>query len=259
MASIKDIAVSKRDVYMIAPSEIHEKDGWNVRDETPEYIEHIDNLAISIAEIGVKEPLKCYFEGDILYVSNGHSRLRAVKQAEETFGIEIKAVPVLLEERTSNDADRCLTLLTSNSGKPLTILERAKVYKRLLGFSWSVKEIAQKSGVSIKIVNQAIELCAMPEIAHNLVREGKASASLALEAVKNGELDKLTEAAKNADGKVTRQKLDGQKRAAYGYKSTVKAIIEAVFDTVEYNEDATAVTMTLTSDQWREMLRLLKL
>lgn len=259
MASIKDIAVSKRDVYMIAPSEIHEKDGWNVRDETPEYIEHIDNLAISIAEIGVKEPLKCYFEGDVLYVSNGHSRLRAVKQAEETFGIEIKAVPVLLEERTSNDADRCLTLLTSNSGKPLTILERAKVYKRLLAFGWSQKMIAQRSGVSNSVVSQAIGLCSMPEVAHDLVRDGKVSASLALETVKSGELNKLTDAAATTEGKVTKQKLEGVTRALRGSKSTVKAIIEAAFDTVVYNEDATSVTMTLTSDQWRELLRLCKL
>ena len=259
MASIKEIATSKRDVYMVHPSEIHEKDGWNVRDETAEYLEHIDNLALSIAEIGVREPLKCYMENDVLYVSNGHSRLRAVTHAEKTFGIEIKAIPVLLEDRLSNDADRVLTLLTSNSGKPLTRMEKAKVYKRLLNFGWSMKEIANRSGVDISTVSSTLEINIIPEAAKELIRDGKVSASLALEAVKEGKLDELTAKASKTDGRITRQRVDGVERAKRGSKTGVREIIEAAFDTIEYDESGENVNLRLTSAQWRSMLRLLKL
>lgn len=259
MTTIKELTVSKSDLVRVKPENINVKAGWNVREMTADYLAYIDTLAQSIAEIGVREALKCYMENGKLYVSNGHSRLLACERAKTVYGAEVVSVPVVMEDRYSSEADKTLSMLTSNSGRALTPLEVAAVYKRLYALGMTEQEIARKSGVSLSSVNRSLEISAMPEAAKELVREGKVSASLALEAVKAGELDELKDAAEQTEGKVTRQKLDGVERAKRGSKASVKAIIEAAFDTVEYNEDATTVTMTLTSDQWREMLRLLKL
>jgi hypothetical protein len=58
------------------PKIIQIKEGWNSREATdPQNSNHIAELAASIREVGVKKPLVCYMENDIVYVTDGHCRL----------------------------------------------------------------------------------------------------------------------------------------------------------------------------------------
>ena len=161
--AIKDVSLGRTDVYKLKPSDLHIKPDWNTRDiTTPESVEHIEQLSRSIAEIGVKEPLKVVWEDNKAYITNGHCRFEAIKLAIKN-GAEIKSVPVLVEDRFANEADRIFTQIASNSGKPFTQLEQAKVFKKLLDLGWSQNDIATKSGKTAGRVSQILELLTLPE------------------------------------------------------------------------------------------------
>jgi len=70
MASIKQIAKGRSDLYRVSINDLAVKEGWNSRIlDDPENIEHIDMLAKSIAEEGVKQPLTVYMEDGKLYIA----------------------------------------------------------------------------------------------------------------------------------------------------------------------------------------------
>ncbi len=97
--AIKDVAQGRSDLYKLDPKLIQIKEGWNSREATdPQNASHIAELAASIKEVGVKKPLVCYMENDIVYVTDGHCRLQAVMHLIEQ-GVEIKTVPVIVEDK----------------------------------------------------------------------------------------------------------------------------------------------------------------
>lgn len=184
MKGIKQIAVGRSDVFRVAPEDIHIREGWNARDfSDPENAAHVELLAASIAEIGVKNPLRVYAEDGKLYLTDGESRLRAVRLAIER-GAEIVSVPVITEDRYSNDADRLLTQIVGNSGKPFAALEKADVFYRLIGLGWTPADIARKAGVSKQHVTDMLALRSAPSAVTDAVKAGDVSPTLAMQTVK---------------------------------------------------------------------------
>jgi ParB family chromosome partitioning protein len=171
-----------RDLFMVDPKRIREESGWNVRRDSPDLQEHVAALRESIRALGVLEPLTVYAQGEELILINGHCRLDAVRQLLAE-GAEIETVPVRVEERGTNDADRVCSMLTRNSGKELTTLEKAEVCKRLLGYGWDPAKIAGKIGRSPAYVNRLLDLLEAPAPVLKMVEEGTASASLAAQVV----------------------------------------------------------------------------
>lgn len=184
-AGIKALASGRSDTFRVNPLLLAVEDGWNSRDlTTPDNQAHVDELARSIAANGVREPLKAYLSGDRLIVTNGHCRLAAVKRAIEVYGAEIMTVPVMTEERYANDADRLLTQIVSNSGKPLTTLEQGVVYRRLSALGWTNEQIADRTGKSVTHVIMNLELqAARPEII-SMIKDGKVAPTLAWQTMK---------------------------------------------------------------------------
>lgn len=206
MASIKEMSSGRKDLFLVDPRLINEKDGWNVREESEELKEHIETLSLSIAEIGVQQPLTVYMDDGKLYLSDGHCRLKAVLLAIES-GAEIKSVPCRVEDRYANEADRVLSMITRNSGKPLTPLEKSKVIKQLISFGWSEKEISKKVGISLGYVYRLLEAAALPEEIKTAVRQGTVSTSVAVEEVKKNNSDMIIHAAKEGK-KITKKNVD---------------------------------------------------
>jgi len=183
VARLKDIAAGVKDLYMMDPAKITEELGWNARQEGPELDAHIRQLCDSIKEIGVQESVTVYMKGDTVVLTNGHCRLMAVRLAISE-GAEIKSIPCRVEERYSNDADRVLSLITRNSGKPLSPLEQASVIKRLLGYEWKISEIAAKTGFSVSHVNDLSVLCGADVAVTQMVASGQVSATTAVKTVR---------------------------------------------------------------------------
>ena len=228
MASIKKESVGRKDLFLIEPAKIQEKPDWNVRAQTQELNDHIEQLALSIAEVGVQQAITVYMEKDIIYLSDGHCRLAAVKLAIER-GSEVKSIPCRVEERYANDADRVLAMIVKNSGKPLAPLEKASVAKRLIALGWSESEIAKKTGMSKQYVGQLLQMSSMPETLKGMVKEGVVSASVALEAQKEygkGAAEKIAAAATQQQEGAKKKRVT--KKALEDRKPQIKKELKAI-------------------------------
>lgn len=183
---IAAFAEGRSDVHKIDPRKLVINEGWNGRDESPELNAHIDQLAMSISKIGVKKPLEVKLEDGKLVVKDGHCRYRAVMLAIKN-GADIKTVPVIGVDRYASDEDLILNQVISNTGKPLTTMEQAKVFKKLIDFGWNQSDIADKVGLSNGRISQILDLLTMPASVQALVSSGTVSPSLAQATVKSAE------------------------------------------------------------------------
>lgn len=186
MANLKELAASRGTMLNFDPRLIQIKTGLNARQmDTDENREHIEFLKSSIRENGfyANSPLEIFSEGDAVFVSDGHCRLTAVQELIAE-GVEIATVPCVPEGRGVNDVDRILRQSVSNSGRRLTPLEEGYNVKRALGFGLTVAEIARKIGKSETQVSRLLDLQAAPAEVHQLVKDGKVSASLAADVAK---------------------------------------------------------------------------
>lgn len=239
---LKDLALGTKDLFMLNPAIIQEEPGWNVRQPSAELEMHIRQLADSIKEIGVLEPVTVYLKDGSPVLTNGHCRLMAVRLAIAE-GAEIKAIPARAEERYANDADRVLGMLTRNSGKPLTSLEQAEVVKRLLAFGWAEGEIAKKTGYSVTHIANLLRLAAAPAQITEMVRNGEVSARQAVKTIrKEGEgaadvlgaaLAKAREAGKS---KATGKHVAPKRGTDWGtWGPRIKSALETLLDALEFD------------------------
>ena len=181
---LKALSTDRSDLFRLNPYNLTIKDGWNSRDmRDPDNQSHVDELARSITAIGVQEPLTVYMDGGKPVLTDGHCRLLATLRAIETYGAEIRSIPVKTEPRGSDEKDRLLSQIIRNGGKRLSPLEQGAVYKRLLNLGWTEAEIARRTGAQQIQVSRYINLQAAPEPVLELVATGQVSATLALETI----------------------------------------------------------------------------
>lgn len=276
--ALKDHAEGRTDVYKIDPRKIKIKEGWNSREASdPANATHVAELAASIKEIGVKRPLICSMEGDDIFVSDGHCRLQAVMHLIEQ-GVEIKTIPVLPDDRYANEGDRVFNQIVHNAGKPLTQLEQAKVFKRLVDLGWAQKDIALKAGISGGRVSQLLELLILPVILQKYIIEGKASASMVLTTYKKHKQN-VDETIMELNGAVKVAAEQGRTRAmpkdtgeggegtsgagkagkGPSLKAFMKEVIEDCASQGNIDDSEEQVTITMTEEQYRAILDMLGL
>lgn len=184
---IAQFATGRKDIFLVDPCSLVIAEVDDYRDKTPELEEHIDNLAKSIAEIGVRKPIEVKLEDGKIIVKEGRCRARAAIRAIEVYKAELKAVPVISVDRYANEADLILNQFVGNSGKPFTSLEQAKIFKKLLDMGWNQSDISKKTGLSNGRVSQILNLLTMPAQVQAAVASGAVSASLAQSTVRAAE------------------------------------------------------------------------
>lgn len=191
MAKEKPLAADVRGNYFIVDSRrLIEEEGLNRREDYGD----IEELAKEIKAQGVDalDPLWCYKKGECYVIIRGHRRRRALKILEKDG--EIIMVRILLERKGYSKEMRLLDQITENEGKPYTPWEQAKVLRDLRGLGWSQKTIADRSGKSIVYVRRLLSLADAPQKLINLVREGRVSATFAMDQIAEGKSDELVEA-----------------------------------------------------------------
>lgn len=260
--TLKEIAKGRSDVFMIDPRELQVKGGWNCRDlNEPTNRAHVMELKASIAEIGVVTPLVVFREDDKIYVSDGHCRLAATLLAISE-GAAIESVPVKTEGRAANEADYVLRQILD--GKPKTAFELGAVCKRLLGFGWTVDQIAARSGKSASAINASLDLQgATPEV-QRLVASGRVSASEAVKVVRKEGAnaakvlnDAVDHATQRGATKATARDIGSAPKPARTSKLALAAeIVTRGYD----NEHAEGmVEIYITHDDWIDLQKLLDL
>ena len=179
---LKDLG-TRRDVVWIDPRIIKVEDGFNARNyDLPENRAHLDELKLSIREIGTLIPLLVRYDGDsqAAYICDGECRLRANLELIAE-GVEIDTIPCVEIPKGQKDvASRLLLSITANTGKPLSKWELGTAFVRLYNFGWSEDKIATKTGYHRSFIVQAIELADAPEEIKQLLSSAAVTPSLAL-------------------------------------------------------------------------------
>lgn len=172
------IAEGRTDLFRMDPRKIVIRHGWNSRDfDLPENQAHVDQLAESIREVGVKEPLAGYHEDGQFILTNGESRLRAVLKLLSE-GHNVETVPVQPEPRHATEAEHVLSQIIRNSGKPFTPIENARVFARLIGLGMTNRDIAAKVGMTPERVAQIAKLDTVTPAVREHIKKGEITSTL---------------------------------------------------------------------------------
>lgn len=238
---LRDIKVSARDQLMLDPKTIAIEKGFNARNyHLPENRQHLDELKCSIKLNGVLVPLlvRCDGESRQAVLVDGECRLRAALELIEE-GHEIIAVPTV-QVQGNNEADRLMTCLTANTGKPLSKWEIGSAFKRLMAFGWDEAKIAEKMGQSERFVKESLEMSDAPEEVKQMLSQEAVTPSLALKHLRsNGagavgslktEVAKARAKAKPGKTKVTakrERKVKGIKLLPDEFSQVLKALKKA--------------------------------
>lgn len=176
----------------------------------------LDELASSIAEHGVLQPLLVAEDGDRGYVLiAGERRLRAAEKAG------LAAVPAVVRERLDGEGELALALVENLQRSDLTPLEEAHAFSHLRdSLGLSQEQIAKRVGIDRSTVSNALRLLKLEPEIQVMVDEGRITAGHArtLLAIPEG-ANRLSWAQRAAAGAATVRDLE---RVAAG-RRTVKA------------------------------------
>jgi ParB/RepB/Spo0J family partition protein len=182
---IRDLAEKRGDLLFFDPRKLVVEEYLNARDmASPDTVAWIEELAGKIKAQGVRNPLMVRVrDGNVVTVVHGHCRLAAVLALIEQ-GDEIATVPCIAEPKGTNDVDRWLQQDVDNSSKPLTALEQGHNFKRAIAKGLSVKEVAERVGLSTWQVSRLVDLQGAPIEIHNHIKSGAVSATTATDLVR---------------------------------------------------------------------------
>jgi hypothetical protein len=146
-------------------------------------------------------------------VTDGHSRLEAYDLASSE-GADLGLIPIVIskEQQTQSIEDLTVGLVTSNSGRPLESLEKAAVFKRLVNFRWTERQIAARLGWTSQHVRDMLLLASADPQIRDMIARGDISPTTALSTMKQHgvkAVEVLTEAMSQAKAQ-GRQKATGR-------------------------------------------------
>ncbi len=141
--------------------------------------EGIDELASSISQYGVIQPLLVQKKDDYYEIIAGERRWRAAKKAG------IKEIPVIVREYDNKEAVE-ISLIENIQREDLNPIEEAMAYDRLMReFSMTQEQVAERVSRSRSAIANSLRLLRLPDALREMVvsgvlSEGHARALLAL-------------------------------------------------------------------------------
>lgn len=171
--------------------EVPYKDLVPAEDNVRDTIDDVDDLAASIAETGLQQPLKVQATDDGKYlIIAGHRRHAAIGQLREAGNSEWKrrSVPCVLNGQLDDDGRVAAMLVENLQRRDLNPMEEATAFTRLVKeFRWNAATIAQRIGRSVDYVNVRLRLVRLPDVAATRLRDGTLplATAVALSAIKN--------------------------------------------------------------------------
>lgn len=131
--------------------------------------EELDELAESIREKGIIQPILVRKTGETYSIVAGERRFRAAKQEK------LKTVPVIVKEFTEREVLE-ISLIENIQRKDLNPIEQAEAYKRLCDeFGATQEQIAKSLGKSRPVVTNKLRLLTLSERILSYLRRGKIS------------------------------------------------------------------------------------
>lgn len=255
---LASISQGSSDIFKIDPRLLQVKKGWNVRDwELQENKDHIAQLAWSIAEIGVKQPLTVIWQDNKAWIDDGECRYKAVMLCIER-GVDIKTVPCKAADRLgANEVDRRFNRYIANTGKQFNQLELAKDFKWFLDQGWQQADIAKKAGLSQGRVSQILATLTLPEPAKALVASGVVSTSLAMQTMREHG-DEAVNVLNNAVEAV-KELGETKIKPVHVGKQSLKSLVVDCLDSCDIDDDSEEVcVLKIPYDKWKALKDHLK-
>ena len=152
--------------------------------------ESLKELADSIREHGIIQPIIVQKKGAHYQIVTGERRWRAAKLAG------LKEVPVLIREYSDENAAE-IALIENIQRKDLNPIEEAEAYRRLLTeFSMTQEKLAERISKNRVNIANSLRLLKLPEEVKSMVKEGTISTGHAKVLLSLEDPAKLTLAAK---------------------------------------------------------------
>ncbi len=131
--------------------------------------EQLSELAESIKQYGVLQPLLVKPSGDHYIIVAGERRWRAARMAG------LKEVPVIIKDYTETEIME-ISLIENIQREDLNVIEEARAYQRLLtDFSYRQEDLAKKLSRSRTAITNRIRLLKLCEKVQQMVIDGKLS------------------------------------------------------------------------------------
>lgn len=138
----------------------------------------LDELAASITEHGILQPLVATETKGGLTVVCGHRRLAAARRSG------LHEVPVIIRE--FNEDERLLAMTVENiQRKPLTALEEARAFNRLVKRGFTQDDVAARIGKSQFYVSCRLALLKLPRDIQQKVHKGEMTLTEAVDMTRN--------------------------------------------------------------------------
>lgn len=207
MAEAKVDGVRTVKQFSVDPRKVEVELGFN-RPLNREHIESIKETMLTGVEI---DPIWVRVDNGRIILVDGEHRVTAAKELlsdgklpEPPDGYRMAA-----QQFRGNDAERIAHLITSSQGLALTPLQRGIQYRKLTGFGWTTKDIAQKVGRTVQHVSDVLLLAESDSDVQGMVAADEVAAHTAIKAVKK---HGSGAGAILSDG-VQAARLDGKKKA----------------------------------------------
>jgi ParB family chromosome partitioning protein len=203
-----------RDAFSAAPAPVASEGGpveisVELIDPSPDNprsnLGDLKEMAESIRQVGVLQPLQVRPNGDRFALIYGHRRLAAAKLAKRA------TVPVFFAPETDEAADHTRRLVENLHREDLTPLDEAKGYQQLLalGVKGGQRGLAKLVGKSQSHVSKRLALLELPDDVQAHVDSGRITTTEAVELSKLSDeperLQKAVKAGLGAYGSVTHQ------------------------------------------------------
>ena len=261
MASLKSLASGRSETYRIDPALITVDPNLNLRIEGPAREARIQEMVGMISAQGLLSPLVVRMSGEEVVVVAGHTRLAAIKLINEATPGAIQTVLCLQERAGTTDAERTMNLVTENDGQAYNPLEKAEAFKKLVNvFGWTEEQIAERSGISTKQVQNMLAITAASDAVKEIISNGEMSLTNASLIVQKVGADKATEVIKAA---VVDAKAQGKAKATTKTMTAAAAtpkVTSFASDLLGFTTPAPAPTPTPTAtarpsaDHYKELL-----
>ena len=183
MTNISDMSRRRKQIFKASVSDI--KVDWSTN-SSQDYGE-IGQLAQSICNVGLLQPLMVGINDDGLYLADGFRRYAAIIYANQHLDANIKSVDVrILPKHLDNAIDSKALQLSSNSQKALEYSEALRVVQDLKTAGLTADEIAMRVGRSKSWVYQQFRCIALGEPVLELLYAGSISPAEVLRHAKHG-------------------------------------------------------------------------
>lgn len=176
--------------------------------------EAIAELAASIAEKGVLQPLLVRPVEGALEIVAGERRFRAAKEAG------LSRVPVVVRELSDREALE-VAIVENLQREDLTPVEEARAFQRLIDLGANQEEVGRAVGKSRSAVANTLRLLALPDEALKAVENGGISAGHARAVLGQPEEDRVWALRRIVEGDLTVRQAEGLRRKQSGARRSV--------------------------------------